>query len=91
MNGLTDDVSEGQRFAEEIAIGPPVVVFEIVDEIVEQQFFLLLLLNFGADAHVQVHHECVDLARLPVLPQPSRHVEQDCLIMIEKRNTNLLN
>ena len=35
-NRLTDDVSEGQRFAEEIAIGPPVVVFEIVDEIVEQ-------------------------------------------------------
>ena len=31
------------------------------------------------DTNVEVHHERVYLARLPVLPQPPRHVEQDGL------------
>ena len=31
------------------------------------------------DPYVKVHHEGVDLAGLPVLPQPSRDVEQDRL------------
>jgi hypothetical protein len=32
------------------------------------------------DALVQVHLEGGDLARLPVLPQPPRDVEEDCLV-----------
>ena len=80
MVGLrTDDVGECERFAEKVAIGPPIVVLEIVDQVVEQQLLLLLLLNLGADAHVQVHHKGVDFARFPILPEPSRHVEQDRL------------
>ena len=40
---------------------------------------LYVLTNLGDDPHVQVHHEGGDLARLPVLPQPARDVEQDRL------------
>ena len=54
-------------------------MLQIVDEVVEKQFFLLLLLDLRADAHVEVHHEGVDLAGFPVLPQPARHVKQDRL------------
>ncbi len=76
---LTDNVGQGECLAEKVAIGPPVVMFEVVDQVVEQQLLLLFLLHFGANANVQVHHEGVDLARLPVLPQPARHVKQDGL------------
>lgn len=65
---LTDDVGQGERLAEKVAIRPPVVVFEVVDQVVKQQFLLLFLLHFGANAHVQVHHESVYFARFPVLP-----------------------
>ena len=86
---LTDNVGQGECLAEKVAIGPPVVMFEVVDQVVEQQLLLLFLLHFGANANVQVHHEGVDLARLPVLPQPARHVKQDGLsrIPIRKRKT----
>lgn len=80
----TDDIGECERFAEEVAIGPPIVVLEIVDQVVEQELLLLFLLHFGANTHVQVHHEGMDLAGLPILPQPSRHVEQDRLRLKKK-------
>lgn len=44
------------------------MVLEVVDQVVEQELLLLLLLHFGADAHIEVHHKGVDLARFPVLP-----------------------
>ena len=76
---LTDNVGQGECLAEKVAIGPPVVMFKVVDQVVEQQFLLLFLFHFGANANVQVHHQGVDLARLPVLPQPTRHIKQDGL------------
>ena len=55
------------------------MVLEVVCEVVEQQPLLLPLLHVLHDADVEVHHERVDLARLPVLPQPTGNVEQQGL------------
>ena len=41
------------------------------------------VLRVWNDAQIEVHLEGLDLARLPVLPQPSGYVEQDRL---EKKN-----
>ena len=76
---LTYDVDEGEEFTEEVSVGPPVVVLEVVGEVVEQQPLLLPLLHVLHDADVQIHHQRVDLARLPVLPQPTGNVEQQGL------------
>ena len=76
---LTYDVDEREEFTEEVSVGPPVVVLQVVGEVVEQQSFLLALLHVLHDADVQVHHERVDLPRLPVLPQPAGDVEQEGL------------
>ena len=76
---LTYDVDEGEEFTEEVSVGPPVVVLEVVGEVVEQQPLLLPLLHVLHDADVEVHHERVDLARLPVLPQPPGNVEKQGL------------
>ncbi len=75
----TNDVEEGEQLAEEVAVRPEVVVLQVRVEVVQQQLLLLPLLHLGDDAQVQVHHERGDLARLPVLPQPTRNVEQYCL------------
>lgn len=72
---LTHDITQGQCFAEEVAVGPPVVVLEIINKIIQKKLFLLLLLHFGANANVQVHHKRVDLASLPVLPQPPWNIK----------------
>ena len=76
---LTYDVDEREEFTEEVSVGPPVVVLEVVCEVVEQQPLLLPLLHVLHHADVQVHHQRVDLPRLPVLPQPTGNVEQQGL------------
>ena len=76
---LTYDVDEREEFTEEVSVGPPVVVLEVVCEVVEQQPLLLPLLHVLHHADVQIHHQRVDLARLPVLPQPTGNVEQQGL------------
>ena len=48
-------------------------------EIVEQQLLLLPLLGLRDDPQVEIHLQRLDLARLPVLPQPPRDVEEDGL------------
>ena len=42
---VTYDVDEGEELAEEVSVGPPVVVLEVVGEVVQQQPLLLPLLN----------------------------------------------
>ena len=55
------------------------MVLEIVIEVVQEELLLLLLLDLRHDPDVQVHHQRSDLAGLPVLPQPTRDVEEDSL------------
>ena len=55
------------------------MVLEVVCEIVEKKALFLPLLDVLDHPDVQVHHERVDLARLPVLPQPSGYVKQERL------------
>lgn len=76
---LTDDVEEGEHLAEVVPVRPPVVEAQILPEIVQQHLLLLLLLDLGAEPNVEVHHESVNLATLPALPQPARRVEEDRL------------
>ena len=42
---LTYNVDEGQELTEEVSVGPPVVVLQVVRQVVQQQSFLLALLN----------------------------------------------
>ena len=55
------------------------MVLQVRVEIVDQQLLLQLLLDVRYDAEVEVHPEGRHLARLPVLPQPPRDVEEDRL------------
>ena len=61
-------VEESEQLAKEVAIGPPVVILQVVIQIVEKELLLLLFLHLGDDADVEVHHEGGDLAGLPILP-----------------------
>jgi hypothetical protein len=76
---LTDDIDEREEFAEEISVSPEVVVLQVRVEVVQQQFLLLTFLHLGDDPQVQVHDQGRDLAGLPILPKPTRNVEQNCL------------
>ena len=76
---LTYDVDEGEEFTEEVSVGPPVVVLQIVVQIIQEKLLLLLLLDLADHPHVEVHHQSCYLPRLPVLPQPAGYVEQDRL------------
>ena len=73
---ITYNVKQSQQLTKEVSVGPPVVVLQIVVQIVQEQLLLLLLLHLADHPHVEVHHESGDLARLPVLPQPAGNVEQ---------------
>ena len=42
---LTYYVYKCEKFAEEVSIRPPVVVFEVIVQVIEKQFFLLLFLD----------------------------------------------
>ena len=55
------------------------MVLEVVCQVVEEEPLLLPLLDVLHHPDVQVHHQGVDLARLPVFPQPPRNVEQQRL------------
>ena len=65
---LTYDIDKGQELAEEISVGPEVVVLQVGVEVVKQELLLLSLLHLGDDAQVQVHNQGLDLSGLPVLP-----------------------
>ncbi len=54
-------------------------MLEVGVEIVDEQFLLELLLHLGDDSKIEIHAERADLAGLPVLPEPARHVEQESL------------
>ncbi len=73
---LTYDVHQCEEFTEEVSVGPPVVVLQVVGEVVQQESLLLPLLNVLDHADVEVHHQRVDLAGLPVFPKPPRYVEE---------------
>ena len=76
---LTHDVEKGEELAEEVSVGPEVVVLQVGVEVVDEQLLLLPLLHLGDDPQVEVHHEGGDLARLPVFPQPPRDVKENRL------------
>ena len=61
-------VEESEQLAKEVAIGPPVVILQVVVQIIEKELLLLFFLHFGDDANVEVHHEGGDLTGLPILP-----------------------
>ena len=42
---LTDNIDEGEELTEEVSVGPPVVVLEVLWEVVQQQPLLLPLLH----------------------------------------------
>ena len=65
---LTYYVKEREQLAKEVAIGPPVVILQVVIQVVQKEFLLLLFLHFGDNSDVEVHHEGGDLAGLPVFP-----------------------
>ena len=79
FRALTHDVEEGEELAEEVSVGPEVVVLQVGVEVVDEELLLLPLLHLGDDPQVEVHHEGGDLARLPVFPQPPRDVKEDRL------------
>lgn len=76
---VTYDVEKGQDLAEEVSVGPEVVVLKVGVQVVDEQLLLLSLLHFCDDPQVEVHHEGSYLACLPVFPEPTWNVEQDCL------------
>ena len=80
---VTYNVKQSQQLTEEVSVGPPVVVLQIVVQIIQEQLLLLLLLDLADHPDVEVHHERGDLPRLPVLPQPAGNVEQDRLRRID--------
>ena len=55
------------------------MVLEIGVQVVEQELLLLPPLGLCQNAQVQIHLQGRDLARLPVLPQPSRNVKENGL------------
>ena len=61
------------------------MMLEVGVQVVDQQLLLQLFLHVGDDAEVEVHAEGGHLARLPVLPQPPRDVEQDRLQLFVDR------
>lgn len=64
-NSLTDDIDERQALAEEVLVGPPVVVLEVLPQIVEDQLLLGFAFDVRTYPHVQVHHQRADLSALP--------------------------
>ena len=67
-NNLTYNVKESEQLAKEVAIGPPVVILQVVIQVVQKEFLLLLFLYFGDNSDVEIHHEGGNFAGLPVLP-----------------------
>ena len=65
---LTYNVKESEQLAKEVAIGPPVVILQVVIQIVQKEFLLLLFLHLGDNSDVEIHHEGGNFAGLPVLP-----------------------
>ncbi len=53
----TYNIQQGQQLAEEVSVGPEVVVLEVGVDIVQNQLLLQSLLPLGDDAEVQVHGE----------------------------------
>lgn len=49
---LTNHIHQGEKFTEIVPVGPPIVIPKILPQIIEQHFFLLLLLNFGTQTNV---------------------------------------
>lgn len=76
---LTDHIHQGENFAEVVPVSPPIVKAKIFPEIIEQHLFLLLLLDLGTEADVEVHHQGVNLATLPAFPEPSGCVKENRL------------
>ena len=52
QHALTHDVEEGEELAEEVSVGPPIMVLQVVVQVVQQEFFLLLLFHLGDDPNV---------------------------------------
>ena len=67
-NNLTYNVKESEQLAKEVAIGPPVVILQVVIQVVQKEFLLLLFLHLGDNSDVEIHHEGGNFAGLPVLP-----------------------
>lgn len=49
---LTYDVKEGEHLTQVVAIRPPVVVGQVVAQILQKELLLLLLLHLGYDPYV---------------------------------------
>jgi len=64
--GLTEYVEQGKEFAEEVSVGPEVVVLEVRVQVVQEQLLFGPFFGLGDDAQVKVHLECPNLAGLPV-------------------------
>ncbi len=59
--------------------GVKVVIVHVVGEVVDEEFFALVLRVLGDDGAVEVQNEHLHLAGLPRLPQVARDVEQERL------------
>ncbi len=85
---LTKHIDQSEKFTKEVSVGPEVMILQVCVQVVEEQLLLLPFFGLRDDPQVQVHLQSSDLARLPVLPQPSWNVEQNCLKT--KINENLI-
>ncbi len=82
---LTYDVHQSKEFTEEVSVRPPVVVLQVVGEVVHQELLILPLLDVMDHADVKVHLQHVDLADLPVFPKSPSYVEEKGLQREEKK------
>ena len=51
----TKDIDEPEKLAEEVSVGPEVVVLEVGVEVVQQQLLLLSLLRFSKHTDFPLH------------------------------------
>ena len=76
---FTYNIEKSQQLTEEVSVSPPIVVLQIVVQIVQQKLFFLLLFHLAHHPHVEIHHEGSDFSCLPILPEPPWNVEKDWL------------
>ena len=84
---LTNCICQCEQLTEEVLVEPVVVVPQVHLQVVEKHLLLLLLLDISHQADVHVHEEGVDLATLPVFPEPPRDIEQHGLTNRTRRVT----
>ena len=55
------------------------MLLEIGVEVIDEELLLQFFIRIRLDPQVEIHPESKNFPRLPIFPEPSRDIEEDCL------------